>query len=211
MFSRRVAFSTILIGAVLVACSSHGSGGNFLPQNGQVALPAVDSDLVITANLPARTIGEELPSEGVGTYQSPFWKATIGGYTQMQYAQTLGFPPGTKITIRNLSKKIPHTLDVVSVIKGPPANFPKNPSLKMQKHGGTVLAAGYASGVIKPGKSVTVTLSKAGTYLIGCAFHYSQGMHDVLVVSSKAKPGQQGTPPPKGTPPPTSGPSPTGY
>ena len=34
--------------------------------------------------------------------------------------------------------------------------------------------------VIEPGKSVTVTLSKAGTYLIGCAFHYGEGMHDVL-------------------------------
>ena len=164
MFSRRVAFSTILIGAVLVACSSHGSGGNFLPQNGQVALPAVDSDLVITANLPARTIGEELPSEGVGTYQSPFWKATIGGYTQMQYAQTLGFPPGTKITIRNLSKKIPHTLDVVSVIKGPPARFPKNPSLKMQKHGGTVLAActTFWSSALKPNRDSKERLRRRG-------------------------------------------------
>ncbi|HEY1656572.1 MAG TPA: plastocyanin/azurin family copper-binding protein [Candidatus Tumulicola sp.] len=213
MFNRRVAFSAVLIGAVLVACSSRG-GGILPQQNGQVALPSIASDLIVTANVPAHTIGEELPSEGVGTYSSPFWKATLGGYTQMKYAQSLGFPPGTKITIRNLSKKTPHTLNVVAAIKGPPANFPKNPSLKTQKHGGSVLEAGYASGVIQPGKSVTVTLSKAGTYLIGCAFHYGEGMHDVLVVSRKAKPGQQGTPPPHGgggSPPPTTGPSPTGY
>lgn len=210
MLSKRVAFSAVLIGAILVACSARG-GPNFVPAGGQVTLPSVDSELMIVANVPAKTIGEELPSEGLGTYKSPFWKAVIGGYTQQSYSQTLGFPTGTKITIRNLSKKTPHTLDVVAKIAGPPAQFPKNPSLRTQPHGGKILAAGYASGVIQPGKSVTVTLSKAGTYLIGCAFHYSEGMHDVLVVGRKAKPGQQGTPPPKATPPPTTGPSPTGY
>lgn len=211
MFSKRVAFSAFLIGAVLAACNARG-GSNFVPAT-QVALPSVDSDLVITARVPPKTIGEELPSEGLGSVKSPFWRAVLGGYTQQSYSQSLGFPTGTMITVRNLSKKTPHTLDVVAKISGPPAKFPKNPSLRTKAHGGKVLAAGYASGIIEPGKSVTVTLSNPGIYLIGCAFHYSEGMHDVLVVGRKAKPGQQATPPPTPGPSssPTTGPSPTGY
>jgi hypothetical protein len=57
------------------------------------------------------------------------------------------------------------------------------------------LEEGYASGEIKPGGSVTVTLVKEGIYLVGCAFHYSSGMQDVLVVSKTAKPGPQATAP----------------
>jgi plastocyanin len=48
---------------------------------------------------------------------------------------------------------------------------------------------GYASGSIAPGKSVTVTLSNTGIYLIGCAFHYSEGMQDVIEVKAHATPG----------------------
>ena len=215
MFKKPAVFSAVLIGGILVACSSHGSGGNFMPGGGGMTLPAVDSDLMITSNVPARTIGEELPSAGLGTVASSFWKATLGGYTQTKYSQALGFPPGTKITIRNLSNKIPHTLDVVEKITQRPAKFPKNPKLKTDAQGHGVLAAGYASGIIEPGKSVTVTLSSPGIYLIGCAFHYGEGMRDVLVVGKKAKPGQQATPPPKDTPRPSSSPSshptPSGY
>jgi plastocyanin len=56
------------------------------------------------------------------------------------------------------------------------------------------LQKGYASGAIQPGKSVTVVLSKPGNYLIGCAFHYHEGMQDVIVVKKNATPGPQGTP-----------------
>ncbi len=42
-------------------------------------------------------------------------------------------------------------------------------------------ALDYASGTINPGASVTVTLSKPGIYLIGCAFHYIElNMRDVI-------------------------------
>ena len=155
--------------------------------------------------LPARTIGEELPGEGLGTVHATYWKAVVGGFTQTQYSQTLAFPPGTKITIRNLSKSLPHTLNVIKMVSGPPADFPANPTLLTTANGGGKLSATYRSGVIGPGKSVTVTLGKAGKYLIGCAYHYSQGMRDVLLVSNTAKPGQQATPPPAqtGTPTPT--------
>lgn len=81
---------------------------------------------------------------------------------------------------------------------GAPAHFPKGIKLPIKAEGDGKLEAGYASGPIKPGKSVTVTLVKAGTYLIGCAYHYDLGMHDVLVVGPHATPGPQATPTPHG-------------
>ncbi|MGA8535535.1 MAG: hypothetical protein WB615_15615 [Candidatus Tumulicola sp.] len=195
MFNTRVGLLSVIVAAALVACTSRGSGGSVVPEAGPVTLPGLP-DLAVTAALPKNTVGEELPSEGLGSLKSQFWKATIGGFTQTTYSQTLGFPPGTKITLRNLSKTTEHTLNVVEAIKGPPAKFPSNPSLSFTPKGNGILGSGYASGILKPGKSVTITLSKAGTYLIGCAFHYSEGMRDVFVVSKTAKPGQQATPPP---------------
>jgi plastocyanin len=168
-----------------------------------VMLPSIDNDLVMVATLPKDTVGEELPSEGLGTYHSPSWKADLGGFTQQQYSQALAFPPGTKITIRNLSKSITHTLDVVKEVSGPPADFPADPKLSISAKGDGKLETGYASGPIPPGKSVTATLVKEGVYLIGCAFHYSEGMHDVLVVKKGALPGHQATPPPSSSPAPT--------
>ena len=197
MFKRHMALGAItLAGLAVAACGGNIGGGNAMPINGTTyTLPAIDSDLIATATVPKDTIGEELPEEGLGSIKSSIWKAILGGFTQTARSQSLGFPPGTKITIRNLSKSIEHTLDVVKVISGPPAVFPSNPKLSVPAKGGGKLEAGYASGPIEPGKSVSVTLVKAGTYLIGCAFHYSEGMRDVLVVEKGAKPGPQATPP----------------
>jgi plastocyanin len=202
MSKKLTALAAIALASLtLAACggsagAGNAGGGNAMPMNATAyTLPAIDSDLAVTAVVPKNTIGEELPQEGLGTIKSSIWKAILGGFTQTARSQSLGFPPGTKITIRNLSKSIEHTLDVVKVISGPPAVFPKNPTLSIPAKGGGKLAAGYASGPIMPGKSVTVTLVKAGTYLIGCAFHYSEGMRDVLVVKKGAKPGPQATPP----------------
>jgi plastocyanin len=201
-------FSAIAVTFVALALTACGAGsvgtGNTALMNGTTySLPAVDLDLAMTATVPKDTIGEELPGEGVGSIKSSVWKATLGGFTQMQRSQSLAFPPGTKITIRNLSSSITHTLDVVKVISGPPAVFPPNPKLSIPAKGNRRLEAGYASGPISPVKSVTVTLVKAGTYLVGCAFHYGEGMRDVLVVKEGAKPGPQATPPsPKASPTP---------
>jgi plastocyanin len=201
MSKRLIAVAVTLGGLTLAACGGNIGGGNAggrnaMPMNGTTyTLPAIDSDLLATAVVPKDTIGEELPEEGVGSIKSMVWKATLGGFTQTSRSQSLAFPPGTKITIRNLSKSVEHTLDVVKVISGPPAVFPMNPKLSIPAKGGGKLQAGYASGALQPGKSVTVTLVKAGTYLIGCAFHYSEGMRDVLVVKKGAKPGPQATPP----------------
>lgn len=174
----------------LAACA--GNAGSTASQSGNnVMTMPLEQDMVVQAKLPKNTVGEELPSEGVGTENDPTW-GTVGGYTQTKKAQVLAFPPGTKLTIRNLSKSIPHTFNVVMKAGKPPAKFPPNPSLSTNPSGNGVLGIGYASGVIEPGKTVTVTLSKKGTYLIGCAFHYAEGMQDVIVVKTGATPGPQG-------------------
>ncbi len=204
MLRKFVAVGLAAAGLAASACGGHPTTGNLVPMGARTyVIPRLDDDLVMFATLPKDTIGEELPNEGLGTIKSVKWKAVLGGFTQQRYSQSLGFPPGTKITIRNLSRSITHTLDVVKVISGPPADFPKNPKLSVSARGGGKLEAGYASGPIKPGKSVTVTLVKAGTYLIGCAFHYRFGLRDVLVVEKFAAHGPQATPP-MTSPPPTS-------
>jgi plastocyanin len=191
------ALAVTFVALALAACGagSVGAGHTALANGTTYSLPAVDSDLAMTATLPKDTIGEELPEEGVGSIKSSVWKATLGGFTQKKRSQSLAFPPGTKITIHNLSSSITHTLNVVKVISGPPAVFPPDPNLSIPAKGHGKLEAGYASGPISPGESVTVTLVKAGTYEIGCAFHYAEGMRDVLVVKKGAKPGPQATPP----------------
>ena len=185
---------------VLAACGGQQTAAG----NGNYTLPGMP-DIALRATLPDGTqwkppagtgsISEELPGEGLGTINDPTWKATLGGFTQEQFSQALGFPPKTKITLTNISTGISHTLDVVAKIKGPPAVFPQSPKLSMTAQGNGKLKKGYASGVIAPGKSVTLTLAKAGIYLIGCYFHYGEGMRDVLVVKANATPGPEATKP----------------
>jgi len=201
---KQVAVALAVVGLGVSACGGRPIGSS--APGGSVMLPSVDSDLVMFATLPKHTIGEELPREGLGRVFSKKWQATLGGFTQQRYSQSLGFPPGTKITIRNLSPNITHTLNVVKEITGPPARFPKDPHLSTQAQGNGKMGTGYASGPIKPGKSVIVTLGKSGIYLIGCAYHYAEGMHDVIVIAPHAAPGPQGTAPP--TSGPTSSPTP---
>lgn len=196
MARKLIALVVALTSLAVAACGGiggHSVGGSTM------MLPSIDNDLVVDAVLPKDAIGEELPTEGLGSIKSKKWAALLGGFTQTSLSQALGFPPGTKITIHNLSKSITHTLDVVKVITKPPAIFPTSPKLSVPAKGGGKLAAGYASGPIKPGKTVTVTLAKEGIYLIGCAFHYHEGMRDVLVVQPHATPGPQATPAPHNT------------
>ncbi|MBV8345238.1 MAG: hypothetical protein JO190_09645 [Candidatus Eremiobacteraeota bacterium] len=188
--------------AVLAACG--GRYGSVASNGSTFTMPGMP-DLQMTARNPdgsnaqvyrdaTGTVSEELPVEGLGTIADPFWKATLGGYTQQQFSQALGFAPGTKLTIKNISPIHDHTLNVVKKIAGPPAKFPSSPTLLMTASGGK-LQKGYRSGVIPWGGSVNVTLGKAGVYLFGCAFHYHQGMQDVFVVHTGATPGPQATKP----------------
>jgi plastocyanin len=202
MFRKFAALSTAIAACALAACGGGGMGhsaGNAGALPMTVRSFQIGDDMVADVTLPKKdAVGEELPSEGVGTVKDKAW-GMVGGFTQTVHAQVLAFPPGTKITIHNLSKNTPHTFDVVAKVKHGPARFPKKqPPIDAQ--GGKILAVGYASGAIAPGKSVTVTLAKPGTYLIQCAFHYAEGMDDVLIVAANAKPGPQGTPMPKSTP-----------
>jgi plastocyanin len=196
MHRKLAALAVAVAAAALGACAGQ-SGGN-TANSATYALPGMP-DLIMTATLPkgagTGTIGEELPGEGLGTIDDSFWSATLGGFTQEQFSQALGFPKGTVITLTNLSKNITHTLNVVKKISGPPANFPSSPNLPLGPAGNGKLKTGYASGAISPGKSVTLTLVKNGIYLIGCHFHYGEGMKDVLVVGKNATPGPQATPP----------------
>lgn len=194
MLKKPVALVVAIAAAALAACASHdGSAGT------SFTLPNMP-DLKITAKLPNTTpiaISENLPSD-LGNIDDPTWSAVVGGFTQSQYSQVLGFPPKTMLTITNVNMSgIPHTLNVIEKIKKPPANFPSNPTLDSTAHG-TILKKGYRSGTIMAGKSVTVSLAKKGIYLIGCAFHYkSDGMRDVVVVAAGATPGPEATPPPR--------------
>ncbi len=222
MFRKLASLSTVLVTCALVACGggvttqSAGSGiavplntggNNLLPAMSGHAMSAhamsASDDLELTATLPRNSVGEELPQEGVGTADHKPW-GKVGGFTQTQRAQTLAFPPGTVITIHNLSKTTEHTFNFVKAVGGPPAHFPAGVNLSVSARGHGVFGPGYASGPIAPGRSVKVKLSKAGTYLIGCAFHYDEGMRDVIVIKDGAKPGP--TPRPAPSSQPTSGP-----
>jgi len=194
MSKRLAALSLAIAAATLAACAGGGSGTGASGAN-TVLLPSYNKNVAVFATLPSDTIGEELPSEGLGTINDKHWKATLGGFTQTSFSQALGFPTGTKITLENLSKNISHTMDVVKKIKKAPAKFPSSPSLPTSARGGGVLGPKFASGILTPGKSVSVSLSKPGIYLFGCAFHYQEGMRDVIVVKLKATPGPQATPP----------------
>jgi hypothetical protein len=196
MTGKIAALSVALTAAVLAACA--GRDGNAPSNSVTYGLPGMP-DLRMTAQLPpgTGTVSEELPAEGLGTVKDPHWNATLGGYTQQQFSQALGFPPRTKLTIKNISATNEHTLNVVAKIAGPPAKFPANPKNLETTPSGGKLQNGYRSGAISHGSSVTVILGRAGNYLIGCAFHYHEGMQDVFVVKAGATPGPQGTKPPQ--------------
>ena len=188
-------FVALALAASLAACG--GGGGGTPPTPTQTNPPP-------PSGAAAMSIGVALPSGAIGFESDPAW-GQVGGYTQSTYSQVLAFPPGSTVTVTNLSSNTPHTFNVVGTSSGPPANFPANPSLSTAANGGNTLAAGYSSGTINGGGSVSVVLANAGTYLIGCAYHYSSNnMRDVIQVSTSATPGPQATAMP-GAAPPTGG------
>lgn len=180
-----VALSLLALGTTLAACGGGRTGT--VSSSITPAMP-FEVSFALPDRLPKHTIGEELPNEGVGSKKDPTW-GKIGGFTQTKKAQVLAFPPGTTVTIRNLSKSQAHTLNVIGKAGKPPAHFPANPTLSPTAHGGGKFKIGYASGNLNPGQTVKAKLVKAGTYLIGCAYHYSLGMRDVIVVKAGATPG----------------------
>ncbi len=175
----------VLSGFALAACTNGGG----LTSNGSGGPPSP---------LPSGGIGLGIPTGRIGVESDPVW-GTVGGFTQNKTSQVLAFAPGTTVTIHNLSSTSPHTLNVIAESNGPPAKWPKNPSLSFSPSGNGVLGAGYASGSIQPGGDLSVKLSNPGTYLIGCAYHYiGFNMRDIVQVEDGASPGPTASPGPGG-------------
>ena len=144
-----------------------------------------------------------LPTTSIGTIVDPTF-GLVGGYTQSTFSQILGFVPGAKVMIRNgQANSIPHTLGDTGA-----AAFPSGQpaSLSLTGTGTTTFSKGWQSGTLNPGQAIGPITLTAGTYFIGCAFHYAADtMRDVLVVAASAKPGPQATQAPGApTPQPTS-------
>lgn len=182
-------YAPILALGALVACTNGGGLGSIGGSGVSSPTPSP---------LPPTAIGVAIPTQKIGVENDPTW-GIVGGYTQSQTSQVLAFPPGSKITVKNLSSSDVHTLNVIAQTSGPPPAWPKSPSLSFYPSGKGVLGIGYASGTLSPGDAVTVTLSKPGIYLIGCAYHYIYpGMRDVIQVSASATPGPTASPGPGG-------------
>jgi protein SCO1 len=184
------AWLCVLVGSAVAACTNGGGLGSIGGSGGGGGSPSP---------LPTSSaIGVGIPTGKIGVANDPTW-GTVSGYTQEQTSQVLAFPPGVKITVTNLSTTTPHTLNVLSTTNGPPPKWPASPSLSFYPSGNGVLGTGYASGTLNAGQSVTVKLSKPGTYLIGCAFHYIEfNMRDVIEVVAGATPGPTASPGPGG-------------
>jgi protein SCO1 len=183
------AWLCVLVGSAVAACTNGGGLGSIGGGGGGGSPSPLPT---------SSAIGVAIPTGKIGVENDPTW-ATISGYTQEQTSQVLAFPPGAKITVTNLSKTTPHTLNVIATTTGPPPAWPKSPNLSFYPSGNGVLGSGYASGTLNAGQSVTVKLSKPGIYLIGCAFHYIEfNMRDIIQVVAGATPGPTASPGPGG-------------
>ena len=168
--------------AALAACSGGGGGSSrpMTPPTMTPTQPPVTSQQVVSVALPTTSIGRVTdPTFGL-----------VGGYTQQMFSQVLGFAPGAQIMIRNGDSARPHTLGDLGT-----QSFPSTgASLSLTPTNSATFAAGWQSGSLNPGQLVGPITLTAGTYFIGCAYHYqSDGMRDVLVVAANAAPGPQAT------------------
>jgi hypothetical protein len=134
----------------------------------------------------------------IGTTTSAF--GTIGGFTQSGFSQTLAFAPGSQIMLRNGQTTLPHTFNIIST-----TSFPAAPALPFTASGSSTIDQNFTSGTINPAQTIGPFTLTAGTFFVGCAFHYlSNDMRTILTVAAGATPGPQATPPggPTQTPPP---------
>ena len=192
----------VLVGALLSACG--GGGGSATPST-VTATTAPTTAATTAATAAPQVITMALPGgSAIGTETDPTY-GLIGGYTETVYSQVLAFVPNAQVMILNgqpASNATPHTLNVLSQTSFPATNT----TISTAASGGTTLAAGFASGPVNAGAPAIgpITLT-AGTYYIGCGFHYaSNTMRTVLVVAANASPGTQATPVPSDTPVPNS-------
>ncbi len=175
----KLALLIVGFASTLAACGGYGS-----------SYTAPSSGSGTSSGVGTNTIGFAAPSGAIGTISTQF--GTIGGYTQSVYSQVIAFPVGATVTLKNLSSSSPETLNVLST-----SSFPTNPTLSTQASGSNDLTAGYASGILQPGASTTVTLTTAGTYFVGSAEDYTSNpsMRGIIEVGNGATPGPEATPP----------------
>jgi len=178
----------VLACGTLAACSGGGSslgaggGGGVNPPPTAAPTQGPSTQQIISLALPSTSIGQVVdPTFGL-----------VGGYTQSTYSQVLAFVPGAQIMIRNAQlSSAPHTLGDTggsSFPIGQPATLSPTASAS-----GT-FSSGWQSGNLNPGQLIGPITLTAGTYFIGCAYHYaSNTMRDVLVVAAAATPGPQAT------------------
>jgi hypothetical protein len=200
------AVAAFAIGAFAAACTGGGGGGgsSFNPGSTPTPTPAPTNGSQSTQQV----IKVALPTTAIGTENDPTY-GMVGGFTANTYSQVLGFAPGSQVMIANADNNTPHTLGDT----GGHGSFPSNgAALSTTASGGTTFSNGFQTGALNPGQSVGPITLSAGTYYIGCAFHYStNSMRDVLVVAASATPGPQGTPPPGASPAPSGNPGSGGF
>ena len=197
----------VVVGMIVSACG--GGGGSTAAPAAIVATTApVTSPTTAAVTSPTtaptaapQVITMALPGgSAIGQETDPTY-GLIGGYTEAIYSQVLAFAPGAQVMIKNgqpTTSATPHTLNVLSQ-----SSFPANPTLSITASGGNTLAAGFATGSVNAGSQVGPITLTAGTYYVGCGYHYlSNTMRTVLIVAANANPGPQATPVPADTPQP---------
>jgi hypothetical protein len=184
-----------LIGVATACGGGGGSSGGFTGGTITPTNPPVSTQQVVRLALPTTAMGvENDPTFGL-----------VGGFTQTNFSQVMGFAPGAQIMIQNAqiaSSGVQHTLGDTGGTSG----FNSGAALSMTASGGSTLSSGFQTGTINAGQTIGPFTLAAGLYYIGCAFHYvSNQMRDVLVVGTGAQPGPQATQPPNTASPPPPG------
>jgi plastocyanin len=147
----RHSLATVALGA-LAACT----GGGMPTSSGGSGGVTVDVNL--TLNPPVNT-----PYGESGGYGAPVTTVAVG--SQIHFMNTDSFT---------------HTATLIPNTTKFPKGSPFGLSALMQH--GTTLSGGFSSGALQPGSSSqTITADRAGTYLIGCFFHYGASMRAAIV------------------------------
>ncbi|MGH7707464.1 MAG: hypothetical protein ACREM6_05990 [Vulcanimicrobiaceae bacterium] len=192
---RQMMLAAALAGTAALIAGCGGGGGGSTPSGGPspIATPPPTTQQVVTLALPSTSIGSRMDA----TY------GLIGGFTQQGRSQILGFAPGAQIMIFNGQSTLAHTFNAIAANGS--TTFPATIGLS-SANGGSTISDGFRSGSVAGGALLGPFTLAAGTYFVGCAFHYnSDNMRTVLVVAAGQAPGPQATAPPGAPPPPPPG------
>ena len=196
--ARLAGLAVLVAAALLAAC---GGGGITIPPATATPVPTATPTTVATQQV----VTMALPSTAMGSLTLP-GLGLIGGFTQQLYSQSLAFAPGSQIMIQNgQAASTPHTFNVLSTTAFPAAGT----AIDGTSSGTSTISAGFRSGTVPASAVIGPFTLAAGTYYIGCAFHFTTDtMRTQLVVAAGATPSAQATPP---SPTQTAPPKGTGY